>query len=214
MIDESDRGARRTRDEAAMKYVRAIDRDDLDTLAKLWEQAETDPELERTFLELNQGLIEEAGVKPEWSGYRNDALGAIERHLPQSLDREPPLPPLAVGDIAARIAGDPALLARLTPSDREANEQLRAARTLVPQPITNRSLASLAAGLSVQATTRYWREFQQVAVMLSVSRGHAVARAAARDAGRPRRPAASQPPPATRKPPAPVDAAPRPEEPK
>ena len=182
MTYEDNRPAHPARDEAAMKYLHAIDRDDLDALANLWDQAETDPELAQTFQELNQGLLEE-GNRPEWGGYRRDVLVTIERHLPQALDPQP-LPPLTVGDVAARIVSDPVLVGRLIAADRDANEQLIGDRTPVPERVTDKSLAALAAGLTARATVRYWREFQQVAVMLSMSRGHAVARAAARDAWR------------------------------
>jgi hypothetical protein len=169
--------------EAALAYLDALDAQDLDALSALWEQAETDAELERIFGEISQGVLEEEGLRPKWGEYRQAVLGALAKHVPSAF-APAPLQPLTVGDIAARIAANDSLLRQLSPADREANARLMQDATALPPERGMKELLELTTRLPVTASSRYWREFQQVAVLASMSRGQTAARAAAREAGK------------------------------
>ena len=170
--------------EDALTYLDALDAQDIEVLAKLWKRAETDAELERLLCEINQGVMEVEGVRPRWQEYRQAVLGALHQHLPSALAQEPLPARLTVGDVAVRMASNDRLMSRLAPIDRQANTRLQADRTPLPTDLGMKELLQLTAQIEVAASSQYWREFQQVAVLASMSRGQAAAKAAAREAGK------------------------------
>jgi hypothetical protein len=170
--------------EDALAYLDALNAQDIDVLAKLWRQAETDPELDQLFCEINQGVMEEEGLRPQWQEYRQAVLGLLQRHLPSALTQEPLPSTLTVGDVATRIASNDRLMTRLAPIDRQANARLQEDRTPLPTELGMKELLQLTARIEVAASSRYWREFQQVAVLAAMSRGQAAAKAAAREVGK------------------------------
>lgn len=173
--------------EDVLAYLDALDAQDIDVLAKLWKQAETDPELDQLFCEINQGVMEEEGLRPQWQEYRQAVLGLLQQHLPSALIQEPLPSTLTIGDVATRIASNDRLISKLAPIDRLANVRLQQDRTPLPTELSMKELLRLTAKIEVAASSRYWREFQQVAVLAAMSRGQAAAKAAAREVGtRPR----------------------------
>jgi hypothetical protein len=170
--------------EDALAYLDALNAQDIGVLAKLWKQAETDPELDQLFCEINQGVMEEEGLRPQWQEYRQAVLGFLQRHLPSALTQEPLPSTLTVGDVATRIAANDRLMTRLAPIDRQANARLQEDRTPLPTELGMKELLQLTAKIEVAASSRYWREFQQVAVLAAMSRGQAAAKAAAREVGK------------------------------
>ncbi|HEY7120059.1 MAG TPA: hypothetical protein VH475_25960, partial [Tepidisphaeraceae bacterium] len=66
----------------------------------------------------------------------------------------------------------------------QANGRLQQDRTPLPTQLGMDDVLQLTVRVPVAASARYWREFQQVAVLASMSRGQAAARAAARAAGK------------------------------
>jgi hypothetical protein len=170
--------------ENALAYLDALEAQDLDALAQLWKRAETDPELDRLLCEINQGVLEEGGLRPQWQEYKRIVVAALQRHLPSAFGQDTAPATLTVGDVAVRIASNDRLMDRLSPADRQANGRLQQDRTPLPTQLGMDDVLQLTVRVPVAASARYWREFQQVAVLASMSRGQAAARAAARAAGK------------------------------
>jgi hypothetical protein len=173
--------------EDALAYLDALNAQDFDVLAQLWARAEADPELDRLFCEINQGVLEEEGLRPQWQAYKKSVAAALQ-HLPSAFLSDPLPTTLTIGDIAARIASNDHLMGRLSQADRQANALLQSDRTPLPVQLGMNEVLRLTSNVHVAASARYWREFQQVAVLASMSRGQAAAKAAARVAGKPLRP--------------------------
>src|SRR5436305_1869842 len=56
----------RRREDAALRYLDALDSGDGEKLALLWEEAEKNPELQRLLCDLNAGLLVEEGLANSW----------------------------------------------------------------------------------------------------------------------------------------------------
>ena len=167
----SDRDARLRRELAALAYLDAFDRGDLDALGAVWEHAARDYELEQILCELVEGLAEEQEPSPGWQGDAEKVRALLRASLPSAEPPEPVSGPLTAGDVAARIAGDAALLGKLPQEGRDANATLLGDRTPLPATLSANDLTRWAAALAVQADPRYWRMFRHVAVLLAMGRG-------------------------------------------
>jgi hypothetical protein len=171
--------------ENALRYLDALDAGDINALAELWERAAGDPELERQLGELTDGLAVEEGLDTAW---QSDALSVrtlLREHLPSAFPSETDLPPLTVGDVAARLQADVALGARWSDSDRAANSRLLVDSTPVPEELGLPHFEKWQTSLGIPASSHYWRSFRQTAVLLAMGRcQQAGALAAARRAGR------------------------------
>ncbi|HZN65424.1 MAG TPA: hypothetical protein VFB66_08980 [Tepidisphaeraceae bacterium] len=166
----SNRDARLRRELAALAYLDAFERGDLDALGAVWEHAAGDYELEQILCELVEGLVEEQEPSPGWHADADKVRGLLKTHLPSA---EPPAPvsgPLTAGDVAARIAGDAGLLGKLGPRERQANVRLLADATPLPSSLGIGSLEGWAAALPVAVSAAHLRVFQQVAMMLTLGR--------------------------------------------
>jgi len=163
--------ARLRRELAALAYLDALEADDLDTIALLWEQATDDAELAQILCDLSAGLMEEEEPSPGWDMDAAKVEDLLKLHFPSGA---PALPagPLTAGDVAARIAGDDRLLAKLTVEERSANALLLADRTPLPSQLGVDSLQSWAAALPVLASQGYWTIFRHAAVLMTMGRSH------------------------------------------
>jgi hypothetical protein len=170
--------------EDAIAYLDALGARNFDALAQLWKRAETDPELDRLLCEINQGVLEEGGLRPQWLEYKQTVVAALQRHLPSAFGQDTAPATLTIGDVAVRIAANDRLMGGLSPADRQANGRLQQDCTPLPAQLGMNDLLQLTARVPVAASARYWREFQQVAVLALMSRGQAAAKAAARSAGK------------------------------
>ena len=167
----SDRDAKLRRELAALAYLDAFEQGDLDALGAVWEQAAGDRELERILCELVEGLAEEQEPSPGWHGDAEKVRALLKAKLPSAEPPEPVSGRLTAGDVAARIAGDAALLGKLPPEAREANGKLLGDRTPLPGALSANDLTRWADTLPVKADPRYWRMFRHVAVLLAMGRG-------------------------------------------
>jgi hypothetical protein len=168
----------------ALRYLDALDAGDVDALAALWQQAETDPQLEQMLGELTDGLAIEEGPSPAWEIDAERVRGLLREHLPSGFRDEADPPPLTVGDVAARLQADSSLGARLTAPDRAANGRLLADTTPVPEQLGLPHFEKWRTTLGVTASAAYWRAFRQAAVLLGMGRCQRAGElAAARRAG-------------------------------
>jgi len=166
---------------ASLRYLDAYDRDDLDIMAQLWREAETDAKLEQVLCELNEGLLHEDHVQCDDSAQER-VIGILCRSLPSAFAESPTL---TVADVAAAIVTDRVTFGRLSAADRATNEKLLAVQAAVPAKLDGAAITSLQTLLMVTASQQYWRAFQQTAVLINMSRAGA-GRAAARQARPPR----------------------------
>jgi hypothetical protein len=174
--------------ETALHYLDALDAGDVDTLARLWEQATVDPELEKVLGELTDGLAAEEGPTPSWEADAAQVRALLRQHLPAAFAAAEAPAPLTVGDVAARLQADSALGARLSAADRAANSRLLGDPTPVPEELGLPQFEKWQATLGVRAGPHYWRAFRQAAVLLAMGRCQQAGElAAARDAARPPR---------------------------
>ena len=167
----SDRDARLRRELAALMYLDAFERGDLNALAAVWGQAAGDPELEQVLCELAEGLAEEQEPSPGWHADAEKVRALLKARLPSADPAEPVSGPLTAGDVAARIAGDSGLLGKLPLEEREANAKLLGDRTPLPAALGVNDLERWVQALPVRADARYWRLFRHVAVLLAMGRG-------------------------------------------
>jgi hypothetical protein len=171
--------------ETALRYLDALDAGDLDSLAEMWEQAATNPQLEQMLGELTDGIALEEGLDAAWEADAERVRGLLRQHLPSAFPSEADLPPLTVGDVAARLQADSALGARLNEADRAANNRLFANTTLIPEELGLPHFEKWRTTLGIRASTHYWRAFRQAAVLLAMGRCQQAGElAAARRAGR------------------------------
>jgi hypothetical protein len=175
-------------DRLCAAYLTAMDASDWSMLADLWRQAEDDAALEHALHEVNECLLRDEAVAPGWEAGRQAVLRLVEKHLASGTSGSTAAAPVTVGDVAARIAGDPATVGRLTAPDRAINAGLLGNPTPLLAAVTGPSLARLQADLRVAASPSFWRAFQQAAVLLNMARERVHSgRAAARPAGPNRR---------------------------
>jgi hypothetical protein len=169
----------------ALRYLDALDAADVDALAALWEQAATNPELERALGELTDGLADEDGPSPAWQADATRVRALLREHLPSAFAGLADLPPLTVRDVAARLQSDSILRARLSASDQAANSRLLADATPVPAELGLPQFERWQTTLGVSASAQYWRSFRQAAVLLAMGRCQQAGElAAARRAGK------------------------------
>jgi hypothetical protein len=171
--------------EMALRYLDALDSGDVNTLAELWKQAESNPELEHLLNELTDGLAIEEGPAEAWESDAAQVRNLLREHLPSAFAADVEPPPLTVGNVAAKIKADSTLGGRLSTADCAANDRLLASVTPLPQELGLPHFEKWRSTLGVSASKHYWRTFQQTAVLLAMGRcQQAVELAAARRAGR------------------------------
>jgi hypothetical protein len=150
-------------DLAAARYLEALERDDFDTMADVWQLTLVDPELEAVLRETHAGLIEEgeraaAGV----------LTAAVETHLPSAEILRTAAGPVTVADVADELF-------RHTPDRLPAeahllNERLRASGEPLPADLGLSKLTAWAEAKFGQAPAEYWKAFRQAAVKLELRR--------------------------------------------
>lgn len=170
------------RDLLLAQYLTALEGDDLDTLAAIWQQAETDRELEQALIELSEGYVAEQGLDAAWDeeASRVQALAA-EHFAARPLADETGNRPLTAADVAAQLQANAASGAeRLTDADRQANERLLSAATPLPERLGQTALEAWCREAGIQASRQYWRLFRRAAIRLSLARSQQQTRLAAR----------------------------------
>ncbi len=169
----------------ALRYLDALDAGDVAVLAELWEHAAADPRLEQVLGELTDGLAIEEERDPAWEADAERVRSLLREHLPSGFREEHELPPLTVGDVAARLQTDSVLGSRLSATDKAANSRLRMDATPVPEELGLPHFEKWKTSLGITASAHYWRAFRQAAVLLAMGRCQQAGElAAARRAGR------------------------------
>ncbi|WP_020471381.1 hypothetical protein [Zavarzinella formosa] len=154
-------------EQAAMRYLDALEAGDIDAVEAIWAQAAVSPELEQLLCDVSDGLADELGLNRDWKGDVRWLKDLVHRHFPP--DQEEPAV-LTAGSVAARLQGDIALLEGFSTSDREANSVLLANTSPVPAALGARVLEGWVSELGTSASPRYWKEFRKVAVLLAMGR--------------------------------------------
>src|SRR4029078_469930 len=89
-------------DLAAARYLAALERDDFDAMAEIWQLALADHELEALLHEVHAGLLDEQAH--EAAAAATAALTtAVEKHLPSAEIIRPSTGPVTVADVANEL---------------------------------------------------------------------------------------------------------------
>lgn len=178
---QTDKRRQIDRDKALYRYVRALDRGDLDAIAAVLQQAERDPMLEQIILETHEAFLAEEDSTAE-QDVAETVRELLRRCLPSgfaSEAEEMELPPLTVSDVAGRLQADAALNALAAREEGRVIEQLRQSRAPLPEDLSKRSLRKLFEGLGLSLSDKLQKLFRETAVLLSIGREQHAARLAA-----------------------------------
>ncbi|HEY1065323.1 MAG TPA: hypothetical protein VGE52_04410 [Pirellulales bacterium] len=203
---------------AEIDYLEALDAGDLDRIAELWQQAESDPDLTAAFLGLSEGLNEEAAQQtPSFERDAETVREAVAANFSPRAEPVDPTAPLRAKDVAARVKQDAQTgKLRLTAADLSALDALLQRDEPLPDSLTQPAVERWAAQLGATFGKNGAREFKNTAISLSLARSqqaspgsqtaHLLAARQANPAAAPlaksaRRPAASPPSPKTPIPP-------------
>lgn len=175
----TDRETQRRLDRLAMHYLDAVDAGDLDAVAALWEQAESDADLAEALHALNAELAAEADRTAAAT-----VAAAAEAHLTSGEVVHPAAGPVTVGDVATdlfRHAPD-----RLPPEAHALNATLRASAEPLPADLGLSKLTAWAEAKFGPAPAGYWAAFHAAALKVEMRRASAVEfQLAARSAPKP-----------------------------
>jgi hypothetical protein len=154
-------------DLAAARYQEAMEREDFDTMAEVWQLALAEPELESALRDVHAGLLEEQAL--EATATAEVALtAAVESHLPSADIVRPGAGPVTVGDVANELfrrAPD-----RLPAAAHLLNEQLRSSLEPLPPDLGLSKLTAWAEATFGAGPAEYWKAFRQAAVKLELRR--------------------------------------------
>lgn len=174
-------------DLTCVRFLNAMEADDLDTLVEIWNQAAADPELEAALEEMHAGLVEERAARE--AQLATDAVAAaVAKHMPSAEIVRPASGPLTVADVAERLFRHAP--PRLPAAAHALNEALRASREPLPESLGLSKLVAWAEARFGPAAREYWRAFQQAAIDLELRRAseaeyRMAARAAPKKEGQP-----------------------------
>lgn len=163
------------RERAIHRYVKALDRGDMDGVAAVLQAAMNDAELGRLISEVNLAYQDEELLIPasEDAELVRNLLG---EHLVSAFETdEPEDKPLTVGVVAAQLEAD----RRVPQADREANRLLSGNTVELPEWLSRQEVEHLAKRLGVEASKRFWRVFRDTAITLQIRHSHSQAQLAA-----------------------------------
>jgi hypothetical protein len=177
--DRQDRAQRLARERALYVYGRALAAGDFETMARIHEQAEVDPVLER---QLDELLDADAAGLPELA-LADDAdvvRDLLARHITgaQAEDGEAPAP-ITVGEVAGKLRAE----RRVSPQDEAALAQLLSQSEQVPARLGLGEVRRFGQRLGVAASDGFWRLFREAALLLGVGQSQQAGLAAARRSG-------------------------------
>jgi hypothetical protein len=154
-------------DLAAASYLDALERDDFDTMALLWQQAAADTELEAALREVHIGLIEEQQLTA-FAAASAIVVEAVDRHLPSGEMVRPTVGPLRVADVAEELFRHTP--DRLPAHAHQLTEKLRSSTEPLPLDLGLSKLVAWAEERFGAAPAEYWRAFRQAALKLELRR--------------------------------------------
>lgn len=147
-------------DSAAAGYLDALAQDDVETQARLWAQAATDPGLLAAFQEVHAGLLEE-NEAADLTATGAAIAQAAETHLTSAEVVRPHADPVTVGDVANELFHHTP--DRLPPEAHALNAVLRASSEPFPTDLGIWALREWAEGKFGAAPAEYWRAFGEAA---------------------------------------------------
>jgi hypothetical protein len=153
-------------DLAAARYVDALERDDFDEMAAVWQLALADPELDSVLCEVHAGLIEE---QTQAAALVSSAVtAAVETSMPSAEIVRPQAGPVTVADVAEELfCHTPD---RLPAEAHVLNERLRTSSEPLPEGLGLTGLTAWAEARFGSGPQEYWRAFRQAAVRLELRR--------------------------------------------
>jgi hypothetical protein len=154
-------------DLAAARYLEALERDDFDTTAALWQLALADPDLEAALREVHAGLLEEQ-AHTAIAAAEAALTAAVQTHLPSAEILAPVAGPVTVGEVAAELFWNAPN--RLPAAAHLFNERLRASREPLPPDLALPELTAWAEAVFGPGPADYWKAFRQAAVKLELRR--------------------------------------------
>ncbi len=169
-----------TRQKAIQRYVRAIDKGDLEEIINILEQATTDPDLDLMLIEANQAVEQEEGL----TAFAKDTAFVrqlVQQHFNSNImSDEPDARPLTIGEVAARMQAD----RNVPKSDQAIHKTLLHFSTPLPEFLNIQAIRKLASELQISASEKFWRIFRDTAIMMGIGRGQAQMAAARKQKAR------------------------------
>lgn len=158
----------------AALYLEALERDDQETLGKLWERAETDPKLLEALEQLLAGLAEADEEEDKEEQVDCDRLvakvkAATAQYLVGPSKTSPQASgPLTIADAAEEFGRDcpPGLPA----AAYELNERLRSARDSIPTECGLSEFIRWAEAKYGPAPAEYWKALREASIRLELRR--------------------------------------------
>jgi hypothetical protein len=165
------------REKAIYRYVEALDKAELDTIAAVLDLAVDDPDLSQAITEVNLSIQEEMQLLP-FAADAESVRTLIHNHLHSVTevagDRDLPL---TVGEVAAKLKSE----RRVPFSDEKINDLLLNSHQSLPAFLSLEAIQHLGRELGVRASDRFWRAFRDAAITLSMGRGRESQLLAARE---------------------------------
>jgi hypothetical protein len=181
-------------DASVERYILALDAGDLDTVALILDEAQTDPELDRLLVEVDEALHAEANL-PTRQENTQKVRQLLRQHL-SSAFAETAIGPPTVGDVAAKLQSEHASNQQLLlAGDITANDQLLGNHILLTGRPNPRLARQIAEATGVQASDHYWERFRRAAVVLMMARDSGAIQLAAARKRIPRKPGRPNPAP-------------------
>jgi hypothetical protein len=175
------RQERLKRERAFYRYMDAFEHGDFENMARILQQAESDPELEEMIWEVQTAYL----IEQEADRQENDRVlvrELLQKHLPSGLATAQvveEIPPLTVSDVVARMQADEVVKGPLKQELQGVVQQLRQSRVPLPHNLGLRGIATLFAGLGVRASKQMQKLFSETALFLSAGRAQGMAQMAA-----------------------------------
>jgi len=169
----------REREKHLYEYSVALEHGDFDIVGQILELAEQDPILEHMIIELNVAdESEHVSIADKQASTLVQNL--LREHLSSGVAAdEVDLPPLAVGDVVARIQSNAALRGTLAQEVATAVEQLRQDKTPLPADLGQQRVQQLLRELGLSFSRSFEKLFRNTAIFLAMGREQGVARLAA-----------------------------------
>jgi hypothetical protein len=166
-----------TREKAIYRYVEALDKAELDTIAEVLDLAVNDPELSQAITEINLTIQEEMQLTP-FAADAEIVRALIRNHLHSATEvaEERDLA-LTVGEVAAKLKSE----RRVPFTDEKVNDLLLHSQESLPALLSLEATKLLGRELGVLASDRFWRAFRDAAITLSMGRGRESQLLAARE---------------------------------
>lgn len=163
------------REHVIYRYIRAVDAGDIDEIARILHMAETDIELNRAILDINQSYAEELGLA-EISQVAETVRTLARQHLTSAFQQTNEDLSLTVSEVAARMVAERSI----PTSDQEIGRRLMTVQWSLPELLSLAEIRRLAEKLRISASERFWKIFRETALQMTMGRGQAQMAAARR----------------------------------